>query len=62
MCDICSFCSEMTATMKVQRQSSRGVLCSVRCLRNFTKFTGQHLFQSLFFNKVAGLGGTGAFL
>ena len=23
-------------------------------LRNFTKFTGKHLFQSLFFNKIAG--------
>ena len=31
--------------------------CSVRkvVLRNFTKFTGKHLGQSLFFNKVAGL-------
>ena len=38
-----------------QKQSSRGVLCSVqRVLRNFTKFTRKHLFQSLFFNKVAG--------
>ena len=25
-------------------------------LRNFTKFTGKHVCQSLFFNKVAGLG------
>ena len=24
-------------------------------LRNFTKFAGKHLHQSLFFNKVAGL-------
>ena len=31
--------------------------CSVRkgFLRNFAKFTGKHLCQSLFFNKVAGL-------
>ena len=31
--------------------------CSVRkgVLRNFTKFAGKHLCQSLFFNKVAGL-------
>ena len=31
--------------------------CSVRkaVLRNFTKFTGRHLWQSLFFNEVAGL-------
>ena len=30
--------------------------CSVRkgILRNFAKFTGKHLCQSLFFNKVAG--------
>ena len=25
-------------------------------LRNFTKFTGKYMCQSLFFNKVAGLG------
>ena len=32
-------------------------MCSVRkgVLRNFAKFTGKHLCQSLFFNKVAGL-------
>ena len=32
--------------------------CSLRkgVLRNFAKFTGKHLRQSLFFNKVAGLG------
>ena len=31
--------------------------CSVKksFLRNFTKFTGKHLCQSLFFNKVAGI-------
>ena len=31
--------------------------CSVRkgVLRNFAKFTGNHMFQSLFFNKIAGL-------
>ena len=31
------------------KQSHRGVL------RNFAKFTGKHLCQSLFLNKVAGL-------
>ena len=40
------------------------VLCRSNCpemffkkvvLKNFTKFTGQHLYQSLFFSKVAGL-------
>ena len=31
--------------------------CSVKkgVLRNFEKFTGKHLCQNLFFNKVAGL-------
>ena len=37
-----------------QKQSSRGVL-EKGVLRNFVKFTGKHLCQSLFFNKVAGL-------
>ena len=46
--------------------------CSIKkgVLKNFTKFTGKHLCQSLFFNKVAGLPatllkrdlGTGVFL
>ena len=31
------------------------VLCKKGVLRNFAKFTGKHLCQSLFFNKVAGL-------
>ena len=31
------------------------VFCKKSVLRNFTKFTGKHLCQSLFFNKVAGL-------
>ena len=35
--------------------STRGVLQKKGVLRNFTKFTGKHLCQSLFFNKVAGL-------
>ena len=31
--------------------------CSIKkgVLENFTKFTGKHLYQTLFFNKVAGL-------
>ena len=42
--------------------------CSVKkgVLRNYAKFTGKHLCQSFFFNKVAGLrpgdSGTGVFL
>ena len=31
------------------------VFCKKGVLKNFTKFTGKHLCQSLFFNKVAGL-------
>ena len=31
------------------------MLCKKGVLREFTKFTGKHLCQSLFFNKVAGL-------
>ena len=37
-----------------QKQSSRGVLLK-NVLKNFAKFTGKPLCQSLFFNKVAGL-------
>ena len=37
----------------MQRQSSRGILLK-GVLKNFTKFTGKHLCQSLFLNKVAG--------
>ena len=37
------------------RNSRLEVLCEKGVLRNFTKFTGKHLCQSLFFNKVAGL-------
>ena len=31
------------------------MFCKKGVLRNFTKFTGKNLYQSLFFNKVAGL-------
>ena len=31
------------------------VFCKKGVLRNFAKFTGKHLCQILFFNKVAGL-------
>ena len=37
-----------------QKQPTK-VFCKKGVLRNFTKFTGKHLCQSLFFNKVAGL-------
>ena len=37
------------------RSSRNEVFCKKGVLRNLTKFTGKHLFQSLFFNKIAGL-------
>ena len=38
----------------VIRSSRPDVFCENGVLRNFAKFTGKHLCQSLFFNKVAG--------
>ena len=45
----------ITLTRIILRSSHRR--CSVKkgVLRNFAKFTGKHLCQRLFFNKVAGL-------
>ena len=44
-----------TAGSETPDRSSRPeVFCEKGILRNFAKFTGKHLFQSLFFNKVAG--------
>ena len=41
---------------KIRGRSSRlELFCRKSVLRNFTKFTGKYLCQSLFFNKVAGL-------
>ena len=37
------------------RSSRLEVFCKTGVLRSFPKFTGKHLCQSLFFNKVAGL-------
>ena len=36
-------------------RSSHPEVFSRKCVRNFTNFTGKHLCQSLFFNKVGGL-------
>ena len=36
------------------RSSIPEAFCKKGVLRNFTKSTGKHLWQSLFFNKVAG--------
>ena len=44
-----------TASSETPDRSSRPeVICEKGVLRNFAKFTGKHLCQSLFFNKVAG--------
>ena len=40
--------------LNLNRTSRPEVFCKKGVLRNFTKFTGKHLCQSLFFNKVAG--------
>ena len=45
----CLSCAEC-----IQKQPPE-VLCKKSVFGNFTKFTGKHLGQSLFFNKVAGL-------
>ena len=37
------------------RSSHPEMFCEKDVLRNFAKFTGKHLCQSLFFDKVAGL-------
>ena len=37
------------------RSSRPEVFCKKGVFRNFAKFTGKHLCQKLFFNKVAGL-------
>ena len=39
---------------EIQKQSLEVFYMQKGVLRNFTKFTGKHLCQSLFFNKVAG--------
>ena len=44
-----------TKSRKKLRSSRPDVFCKKGVLRNFSKFTGKHLCQGLFFNKVAGL-------
>ena len=48
------FCLNLVLLSKLRKQPLE-VFCKKAVLRNFTKFTGKHLHQSLFFNKVAGL-------
>ena len=45
----------MSINPSVYRSSRPEVFCKNGVLKNFAKFTGKHLCQSLFFNKVAGL-------
>ena len=44
----------MLMILKTLEAATGGVWCE-KVFRNFAKFTGKHLCQSLFFNKVAGL-------
>ena len=39
----------------MDRSGRPEVFCKKGVLRNLTKFTGKHLCQGLFFNKVSGL-------
>ena len=41
--------------VSTSRNSCPEVFCKKGVLRNIAKLTGKHLYQSLFFNKVAGL-------
>ena len=45
----------MTIRNKEHRSSHRKCSVKKNVLRKFAKFTGKHLSQSLFFNKVTGL-------
>ena len=47
------FCSTILSIIQTCRRSRPEVLCIKGVLRNFAKFTGKHLCQSLFFNKIA---------
>ena len=47
-----TFCTDMS---NCSRSSRPEVFCKKSVLRNFAKFTGKHLCQSLIFNKIAGL-------
>ena len=46
---------ETKNTFTIFRSSRPEVFCKKGVLKNFAKFTGKHLCQSLFSNKVAGL-------
>ena len=46
---------QLVTNFSVNRSSHREVCCKKGVLKDFGKFTGKNLCQSLFFNKVAGL-------
>ena len=54
-----SLCDTFDIMIEIIRKTSRSsrpeVFCKKGVLKNFAKFTGKHLCQNLFFNKVAGL-------
>ena len=47
--------SHRVLLFSICRNSRPEVFCRKGVLRNFAKFTVKHLFQNLFFNKIAGL-------
>ena len=49
-----TYCLSLLHTYYIEA-ATRRFLWKEGVLKNFTKFTGKHLWQSLFFNKVAGL-------
>ena len=44
----------MTLIREIFKKQPPEVFCKKSALKNFAKFTGKHLCQGLFFNKVAG--------
>ena len=56
VCNLCVFTDAVCFVYNLTHRSSRPeVFCKNRVLRNFAKFTGKHLCQSLSFDKVASL-------
>ena len=49
------YCVQLLVDTLITRSSRLEVSCKTIVVRNFAKFTGKHLFQSLFFNKIPGL-------
>ena len=51
----CEICSKLTIKTPERQKQPPKLFYKKSVLRNFAKFTGKHLCQGLFFNKVAGL-------